>query len=54
MIPFFQKAGVPTLPKQKMAEAVEKLFANLRIFWKKSILREIQKKKQRKELMNLN
>ena len=27
MIPFFQKAGVPTLPKQKMAEAVEKLLA---------------------------
>ena len=32
VIPFFQKAGVPTLPTQKMAEAVEKLFANLRIF----------------------
>ena len=27
VIPFFQKAGVPTLPKQKMAEAVEKLLA---------------------------
>ena len=25
VIPFFQKAGVPTLSKQKMAEAVEKL-----------------------------
>ena len=27
VIPFFQKAGVPILPKQKMAEAVEKLLA---------------------------
>ena len=27
LIPFFQKAGVPTLPKQKMAEAVKKLLA---------------------------
>ena len=27
VIPFFQKAGLPTLPKQKMAEAVEKLLA---------------------------
>ena len=27
IIPFFQKAGVLTLPKQKMAEAVEKLLA---------------------------
>ena len=34
VIPFFQKVGVPTLPKQKMAEAVEKLLAEfkLRIF----------------------
>ena len=32
VIPFFQKAGVPTLSKQKMTEAVEKLlveFENL-------------------------
>ena len=28
VIPLFQKAGVPTLPKQKMAEAVEKLLAD--------------------------
>ena len=27
VIPFFQKPGVPTLPKQKRAEAVEKLLA---------------------------
>ena len=48
MIPFFQKAGVPTLPKQTMAEAVKKLLAELEnLLKRKHSARNLGKSKER-------
>ena len=48
MIPFFQKAGLPTLPKQNMAEAVEKLLAEFENLLNiKNCAKNLEKPKER-------